>query len=152
MSNALTKAWTEVVRPLFLRPKRVQVAALCLRDGETGQEVLLITSRDTGRWIVPKGWPIDGKDGAETALQEAWEEAGVEDAVICNEPMGQYDYDKWLDCGTPQPVETNLYRLKVTGVSDDYPEADQRERLWVTPAEAANLVDEPQLKAILRDL
>lgn len=152
MTNALTKAWTEVVRPLFLRPKRVQVAALCLRDGETGQEVLLITSRDTGRWIVPKGWPIDGKDGAETALQEAWEEAGVEDAVVCNEPMGQYDYDKWLNCGTPQPVETNLYRLKVTGISDDYPEAHQRKRLWVSPAEAANLVDEPQLKAILRDL
>ena len=80
MTSAISKAWEEVVRPMLLRPKRVQVAALCFRETDTGKDVLLITSRGTGRWIVPKGWPIDGMGGSEAALREAWEEAGVREA------------------------------------------------------------------------
>ncbi len=54
----------------------------------------MITSRDTGRWILPKGWPIDGLDEAGSALQEAWEEAGVKDGRIANAPIGTFDYQK----------------------------------------------------------
>lgn len=152
MTDALIKAWEEVVRPLFLRPKRVQVAALCTRESASGQEVLLITSRGTGRWIVPKGWPIEGLNGPETALQEAWEEAGVQGKQVDSEPLGRYSYDKIKDSGLAVPVETEVYQIQVSKLADEYPEAGQRERRWVAPKEAANLVREPQLKAILLDL
>ncbi len=141
-----------MLRPILQRPKHLQVAALCTREGKAGKQVLLITSRDTGRWIVPKGWPIDGLDGPESALQEAWEEAGVSKADIEADPMGIYEYQKGLDHGMSVPVVTQVYLTKVRSLEDDYPEADERSRRWVSPQDAAELVDEPDLKAILRDL
>jgi len=152
MTEALIKAWEEVLRPFLLRPKRVQVAALCTRLSGPDKEVLLITSRGTGRWIVPKGWPIDGLNGPETALQEAWEEAGVQGTQAASKPVGRYSYNKIKDSGLAVPVETEVYQIHVSTLADDYPEVGQRKRMWVSPDTAANLVREPQLKAILRDL
>jgi len=113
---------------------------------------LLITSRDTGRWIVPKGWPIDGLDGAGTALQEAWEEAGVSKADIEAEPIGFYDYDKRLSEGMTTPVIAQVYLTRVRHIKDDYPEVALRKRRWMTPTAAAELVSEPDLKEILLNL
>ncbi len=152
MRTALKNVWTEMVLPLIRRPKRVQVAALCWRPDGTGKEVLLITSRDTGRWILPKGWPIDGLNGAEAALQEAWEEAGVREAEIGSEAIGQYEYVKDMDSGGEVPVQTHVYLARVHALADDFPEAAERRREWVTPTRAAEMVAEPGLRAILRDL
>ena len=152
MTNALQKAWEEVLRPMFLRPKRVQVAALCYRQTETGKDILLITSRDTGRWIVPKGWPIKGLDGPGAALREAWEEAGVKEAEIIPEPVGQYEYIKGLDTGGSTPVLTQVYLTKVQQLDNEYPEAGERTRKWFTPEDAANMVQEPELQDMLRAL
>ena len=149
MSSWLRNIWEEVGRPLFLRPRRVQFAALCTRKQGASEDVLLITSRDTGRWIIPKGWPIDGLDGAETAAQEAWEEAGVRAETVEKEPVGQYTYDKILNNGSAQPVLTNVYRIRVSELSDDYPEVDQRKRCWVSPSVAAERVREPELQSLL---
>jgi hypothetical protein len=78
MNKQFQKAWSELLSPFLRRPKRLQVAALCYKQANDtdDKEILLVTSRDTGRWIIPKGWPIDGKNASEAALQEAWEEAG----------------------------------------------------------------------------
>jgi len=152
MTDGLKKAWAEVVQPLLRRPPECQVAALCCRDGETGPEVLLITSRDTGRWIIPKGWLMDGKSAAEAAQIEAWEEAGVQHADLLPDPVGTFSYDKRLDDGYENPVEVQVFRLDVSQLSDIYPEARERRRAWVSPEEAAEKVDEPGLKAILRSL
>jgi 8-oxo-dGTP pyrophosphatase MutT (NUDIX family) len=152
MTNALQSVWEEVLRPMFLRPKRVQVAALCYRETKSGKDVLLITSRDTGRWIVPKGWPIKGLNGPEAALREAWEEAGVKDAKINPDPVGQYEYVKGLDTGGTTTVRAQVYLTEVETLEADYPEADERSRKWVAPKEAANMVQEPALQDILRAL
>lgn len=152
MTEALIKAWEEVLRPFLLRPKRVQVAALCTRTGANGQEVLLITSRGTGRWIVPKGWPIKGKTGSQSALQEAWEEAGVIKAQVEDEPTGSYDYLKQRDNGTGEMVETLVYKVRVRELAKNYPERDERIREWMSPQKAADLVAEPELSALLRAL
>ncbi|UWR32595.1 NUDIX hydrolase [Sulfitobacter sp. W027] len=149
MTQVFRRAWEDMVLPIFKRPRRVQVAALCYRDTEAGKKVLLITSRDTGRWILPKGWPIDGLDGSGAALQEAWEEAGVTEADIESDPMGIFDYDKGLGEGLTVPVTTQVYLTRVRDLSEEYPEADMRKRAWFTPQEASELVDEPDLKAIL---
>jgi 8-oxo-dGTP pyrophosphatase MutT (NUDIX family) len=137
---------------MLRRPKRIQVAALCYRDTEAGKDVLLITSRDTGRWIVPKGWPIDGLNGAQAALQEAWEEAGVTDAEIQPEAIGTYDYVKELNSGGKAQVETQVYLARVDVLASEYPEVDERTRRWVAPATAVGMVQEQGLKDILRNL
>jgi len=152
MPGTLRKAWAEMVRPLLRRPPELQVAALCCRQGAGGTEVLLITSRDTGRWVLPKGWPMAGRGAAEAAAQEAWEEAGVRTARLWPDPVGRYHYEKRLDEGYGTPVEVMVFRLDVEELSESYPEADSRARLWLSPRAAAGRVDEAELQALLRAL
>ena len=152
MMNQLKAAWTGMVQPLLSRPKRLQVAALCLRDTDAGREVLLITSRDTGRWILPKGWPIDGLTAPGAALQEAWEEAGVKTGTITEVPLGSYDYDKRLEGGVPVSVEVKVYAVEDVKLMDSYHEVEERNRRWLSPSEAAGLVDEPGLQDTLQQL
>lgn len=149
MVKFMTHAWEELLKPMISRPKAVQVAALCCRETDGETDVLMITSRGTGRWIIPKGWPIKGKDGAQSALQEAWEEAGVKSAKPNSEPIGTYDYTKKRDNGTLEQVQTYVYRVAVNDISSTYPESHQRKRKWMRPEDAANLVDEPQLRDLL---
>ena len=136
-----------LLRGLKPEPQR-QVGALCC-DRKTGQ-VLLITSRGTGRWIIPKGWPVPDLGRPGSALQEAWEEAGVRGEVVSQ--IGRYDYDKLLDNGGSVLVRVQVFLALVDGLADDFPEAGQRHRRWFQPAKAAGLVDEKGLRKILRDL
>ena len=141
--------WSRIVQPFLQRPPRVQMAALCYRTGKAGTQILLITSRDTGRWIIPKGWPIDGKSSSETALQEAWEEAGVRQGIAETDSIGSYTYEKRFDNGSSTTVETSVYPVAVKTLVDSFPEAEERTRKWVSPKEASNLVAEPELKKLL---
>jgi 8-oxo-dGTP pyrophosphatase MutT (NUDIX family) len=153
MTGPLKKAWAEMVQPLLRRPPELQVAALCCRTAEDGgTEVLLITSRDTGRWVLPKGWLMEDMNAAEAARAEAWEEAGVKAANVSTEPYGVYHYDKRLDDGYSAPVEVRVYKIDVEELSDVYPETRERARLWLSPEMAAARVAEPELKALLRQL
>lgn len=149
MRNPLKLVWGEVLHPLLQRPRHIQVAALCYRTGKKGREVLMITSRDTGRWIIPKGWPMRGRESGEAALQEAWEEAGVRKGNVSKDALGHYHYDKRKSAGWAQPVKTLVYPVEVKEMADKFPEAQERKRKWVSPDEAANLVCEPELKALL---
>lgn len=149
MQQTLRKLWSQTLLPMLSRPVRLQVAALCWREGATGREVLLVTSRGTGRWVIPKGWPMAGKTSAQSAAQEAWEEAGVRKGYFTDVPLGSYHYGKRHDSGAVEPLETLVYAVEVTDLRDDFPEADQRSRQWFSPKEAATLVDEPELSAIL---
>lgn len=138
-----------LARLLGRHPPDMQVAALCL-DEQTGQ-VLLVTSRGTGRWIVPKGWPMAGRSLAEAAGQEAWEEAGVRGRIAPAE-IGRYRYDKDQDRGFAIPIEVRVFPLYVDRLEPQFPEAQERLRRWFAPEEAARLVAETGLKQILRRL
>jgi 8-oxo-dGTP pyrophosphatase MutT (NUDIX family) len=129
---------------------RTQFAALCYRVIKDKVQVLVISSRGTGRWIVPKGWPMDGKTPAEAALQEAWEEAGVHGKVVSS-PLGLYSYRKVQEDAPDFPCIAVVYAVKVKSLSKDYPEAGERQVKWVSRKKAAKLVDEPELSRILRD-
>lgn len=130
------------------RDLRTQFAALCYRIEKNKPEVLLITSRRSGRWIIPKGWPMEGKTPSESALIEAWEEAGVEGSVF-NRCLGLFSYVKQMT--EPElPCAAMVYPVKVKNLADDYPEAGQRRRRWLRPAKAAERVDEPELAHIIR--
>jgi 8-oxo-dGTP pyrophosphatase MutT (NUDIX family) len=131
------------------REPRAQFAALPWRRGAQGQvEVLLITSRETRRWVIPKGWPIKGKSSAKSAAREAFEEAGVR-GKLKKKPVGAYAYDKRLKNGRLQRVRVTVFALEVTEEAEVFPEASQRDKLWAAPAEAARAVEEPELMVIL---
>lgn len=130
-----------------------QVAALPYRiegvGADAGLRVLLVTSRHTGRWVVPKGNVPDGMGNAAAAAQEALEEAGVR-GRIAPEPVGEFRYRKWRARGGFRLVKVVVHPLLVTEELEDWLERSQRERRWFSAAGAADLVDERELRAILR--
>jgi 8-oxo-dGTP pyrophosphatase MutT (NUDIX family) len=132
------------------REPRWQAAAVPWRRSPAGEvELLLITSRETRRWVIPKGWPIKGLTSAGTAAREAYEEAGVTGRPS-KKKIGSYHYDKRLRSGRIQHVRVSVFALTVEVEQAAWPEAGQRERRWMSPAEAAGLVQEPELAEILR--
>lgn len=126
---------------------RSQCAALCWRMHRGRVEVLLITSRDTGRWVIPKGWPMPGKSAAQSAIQEAWEEAGVRGKGQ-DRPVGQYGYFKIMADKSALPCVVTVYPLRVKELASRYPERKQRRRRWHDAEDAAKLVAEPELRAL----
>jgi len=135
----------------FIRPAFVQAAALCLRDGPKGQEVLLVKTLQREHWITPKGWPMRNKSLNQAAAIEAWEEAGVK-GTISTEPIGAFTYTKIKKSGLPVQCRPQLFRLDVSELSDTYPEAKKRTRKWFSLADAAEVVNPPELKALLQRL
>ncbi|MEX0369045.1 MAG: NUDIX hydrolase [Tateyamaria sp.] len=129
---------------------RTQFAALCYRVKNDKVQVLMITSRGTRRWIVPKGWPIDGKTPGDSAAEEAWEEAGVKGRVD-HRPLGMFSYTKTLGDDAGLPVVAMVYALRVKSLSTSYPESGERKRKWMSRKKAAQSVDSPELARILRD-
>lgn len=138
------------VRPSCKSDMRTQFAALCYRMRNGRAEVLLVTSRRSGRWIVPKGWPMGGMTPSASAEREAWEEAGVrgrgED--FC---MGLFSYLKLVDDGPDLPCVAMVYPVRVKTLARNFPERGQRKRKWFVPKKAADRVAEPELARILRD-
>lgn len=127
----------------------VQFASLPFRfDGEKGLQILLITSRESGRWVIPKGNPMPRLKGHETAANEAYEEAGLEGHLL-ETPIGHYQYEKSRRSGGTTPALVTVYPMKVTRQHFDWPERTQRTIRWLEPRKAAMLVDEPELKALI---
>lgn len=127
---------------------RTQFAALCYRSRKGKPEVLLVTSRRSKRWIIPKGWPQNGMLPAQSAAIEALEEAGVE-GKLSNESLGIYSYTKHHVSGRLIPCIGIVYSLKVKTVHDRYREMGQRKRKWFSLAKAARKVREPELAHII---
>ena len=125
----------------------IQYAALPWRLQDGGVEVLLITSSN-GRWIIPKGWPMEGKAPHEAAAQEAWEEAGVR-GEVSPQSVGVFHFDKVRKDGRVKRLEVQVFPLAVTEEAASWPEADVRRRRWASQEEAAGLVGEPELAALL---
>ncbi|WP_457106967.1 NUDIX hydrolase [Methylobacterium sp. P5_C11] len=126
-----------------------QVAALPFRVDSDGRiEILLITSRDTGRWIIPKGWPMTGRKPHQAAQREAYEEAGLEGEIAAN-PVGRYHYQKRFDHGRAFPCRVRVYPLRVEAQHERWPEREQRTLQWFRPEEAARLVHEDELQQLL---
>jgi 8-oxo-dGTP pyrophosphatase MutT (NUDIX family) len=127
-----------------------QYAALPVRMEAGHLQVLLLTSRGTGRWVIPKGWPMCRLRPAAAAAMEAYEEAGLEGTIADETPIGHYHYDKALPGGRTVGVLVDVFLLRVSRQLAAWPEQAERERRWYDPDAAAGLVAEPELAAILR--
>ena len=117
-----------------------QAAAIPVRNGR----VCLVTSSNGKRWVPPKGLIEPGHTAGETALQEAWEEAGLV-GTLDPEPLGTFVYDKW--CGT---CHVTVFLMHVSEMAQHWPEGDFRQRVWLTPAGVLERIEEPGLAEIIR--
>ena len=138
------------LRLMLQRPPRQQYAAMCyrLKKKQGVLEVLVATSRDTGRWVIPKGWPMADKKAHQVAEREAYEEVGVKGKVE-KEALGYYNYRKTLDNGLKIPVVVQVHALEVDECLKSFPEKGTRTLEWVSCEEAAMRVNEPELKILL---
>ena len=133
-------------------PVTDQIAALPVHWDKNGKlRVLMVTSRDRGRWVMPKGWQMDGTKPWRAAEIEALEEAGAT-GFISDTPIGHYHYDKRMDDGTKTPCRVTLYPMVVEKLKRRWKESKQRKRHWFSPKKAAKLVEEKELAMLLRNV
>jgi 8-oxo-dGTP pyrophosphatase MutT (NUDIX family) len=130
-----------------------QIAALPYRsagdEADAPVSILLVTSRETKRWVIPKGNPMSGLLPHAAAAVEAEEEAGVRGA-ICQTPLGSYRYRKRRKNGTSLMLDVDVFPLAVTQELESWKEKDERERRWFAVSDAAEAVEEPDLAALIR--
>jgi 8-oxo-dGTP pyrophosphatase MutT (NUDIX family) len=132
------------------RSKRVQYAALPYRQiGGSGTEIMLVTSRGRQRWIIPKGWPHIGRAPCDSAAREAFEEAGVL-GLVGRRSLGLFRYKKRLKKGRVTVCDVHVFPLHVARQRPQWPEKNQREIKWVSVKEAAEAVQNPRLREIIR--
>jgi 8-oxo-dGTP pyrophosphatase MutT (NUDIX family) len=128
-----------------------QFGVLPWRIGEGGtREILLLTSRERHRWVIPKGWPMKGRKPAEAASQEALEEAGLIGRIVNKRPLGNYHYEKRLSHKAIL-CEVRVFSFRVERQLNAWPEKDARETRWFEAAEAADQVEEGGLAEIIRN-
>jgi 8-oxo-dGTP pyrophosphatase MutT (NUDIX family) len=118
-----------------------------IADGQV--EVLLVTSRDTGRWVIPKGHVEHGMTAQSAACQEAWEEAGVSGEITTRMPLGFVPYLKRLEDGTLCGASIAVYPMLVDKQKTKWQERGERTRTWFPIEQAAELVNEPALSTLL---
>jgi 8-oxo-dGTP pyrophosphatase MutT (NUDIX family) len=123
------------------------VIAYRILDGKV--QVLLVTSRDTGRWIIPKGNVDSGTTPAKAAAKEAYEEAGVKGNITSQIPFGLYTYFKRLESGKARAARVEVYLLRVDQQLGKWPETGQRKLSWRSTKKAVGLVQEPGVVPLL---
>jgi 8-oxo-dGTP pyrophosphatase MutT (NUDIX family) len=132
-----------------MKSDRQQVGALCVRRADDGsQQVLLITSRGSGRWVIPKGWPAKRLKDHQSASREAEQEAGVSGKVK-SKPIGNYTYPK-VDGSSAQSLRVAVFLLSVHRERRRWPERNERTRAWFPVHKAAKEVSEPELRTLIR--
>lgn len=126
-----------------------QIAALPVKWDTAGKlRILMVTSRDTGRWVMPKGWIIPGLKPWDAAAVEALDEAGAKGQVSPVQ-LGIYNYDKILDDGVSVPCNVRVFPMLVEKLKRDWKERPERTRRWFSPKAAAKRVAEPDLAELL---
>ena len=141
----------KVMRTFNARNELLQVAALPWRRRGGHVEICLVTSRGTGRWILPKGWPEKKLGHSQAAAVEAWEEAGLKGNIDA-QPCGSYQTAKAMRDGLELAVRMNVYLMPEPRQRDKFPEAGERDVVWLPLEDAINLADEAGLKDLLREL
>ncbi|WP_208988552.1 NUDIX hydrolase [Labrenzia sp. VG12] len=129
----------------------MQIAALCHRMREGKVEVLLVTSKSTRRWILPKGWPILSRRAHRTAAIEAFEEAGVTGRVHKN-PFASFSSYKGGEAGLKLRTEILVFLVDVESEAEEFPDSAERDVRWVSIKDAVRMTNEPGLIDVFRKL
>jgi 8-oxo-dGTP pyrophosphatase MutT (NUDIX family) len=130
--------------------RQVQYAALPYRaKGKSKLEIMLVTSRGTRQWIIPKGWPKRGIPPYKTAAKEAFEEAGVL-GKVSKRSIGSYPYNKIIKKGRTASCRIQVFALRVTRQHKRWPEKRERRIRWYRAAEAVRFIRSSHLRRIIR--
>ena len=140
----------QILDPDDLETPRQQIGALVWRFDDGFLQILLVTSRDTGRFVIPKGWTEDKLTDPEAAAREAFEEAGIT-GEIKDEPCGAYAYIKVIGPGFALPCVVDVYSMQASKVLPKWPEKSERSRHWFDLDSAADKVAEPELADLIRN-
>lgn len=132
------------LRQIAVLPYRAESPAI-----DAPIRILLVTTRGTGRWVIPKGQPVGKLPPHASAAREAEEEAGVLGAA-CPTSIGSFRYRKRRPSGASVWTDVDVFPFAVTEELDSWKEQHERERRWFSLAEAAEIVDEPDLRALIR--
>jgi 8-oxo-dGTP pyrophosphatase MutT (NUDIX family) len=119
-----------------------QAAAIAVKDGL----ICMVSSSSRKRWVIPKGCLEPGKSSVETALQEAWEEAGLLGTLEPN-PIGTYCYEKWS-----RTCHVTVFLMSVSHAAERYPESNLRQRVWLTPDQAMQRMNDAGLRKLLHSV
>jgi 8-oxo-dGTP pyrophosphatase MutT (NUDIX family) len=132
------------------RAIRVQYGVLPYRISKSnGLEILLVTTRRSKRWSIPKGWPIKDLKPSKAAAREAYEEAGIR-GTVGTKSIGGFFYGKRLEDSLGiVPCEVRVFPMIVKRQLDKWPEAEERETGWFEPANALAVVEAPELRALI---
>ena len=132
---------------------RLQYGALPFRQGNQGDiEIMLVTSRRTKRWIIPKGWPIEELSPANSAAQEAFEEAGIS-GRISEFPIGTFTYVKQTGAGKANKLcEVIVFALEVQNQLSTWPESSQREARWFSRDEAIQAISDKGIQPLIESV
>jgi len=133
------------------RPSRLQIAALCQRQRKGRREVLMVTSKTTHRWILPKGWPVLSLKAHRTAAIEAFEEAGVI-GTAHKEPFASFHSHKGGEAGLKIRTDVLVYLVDVESTTDAFPDRSERDVRWLPVEEAIRLCEDPGLVEVLKKL
>ena len=126
----------------------MQYAALPYRVRNGTLEILLITTRRTQRWILPKGWPVEGHFPHDSAAFEALEEAGISGEMSA-QPLGFYRYQKLRKSGEIVPCRVGVFAMRVTRQRRTWAEKEVRQTRWYSARQAAELVGERGLRPLI---
>jgi 8-oxo-dGTP pyrophosphatase MutT (NUDIX family) len=139
------------ISPSKNRKRRKQFGALPYRFTTSGSlELLLVTTRQTRRWTIPKGWPVKKLKPRESAAREAYEEAGVL-GTTDEKSIGWFTYDKMLDAeGRSVSCKVSVYPLRVEAQLETWPESHERQSVWFDPHSAASAVTEVGLRHLIK--
>jgi 8-oxo-dGTP pyrophosphatase MutT (NUDIX family) len=129
-----------------------QAGVIAYRIVDKKIQVLLMTSRETGRWIIPKGYVSASLTPAKAAEREAFEEAGVKGVIESPLPLGIYTYLKRLDTGESREARVEVYLLRVHETLKKFPERGERLFAWMPLAEAPGMIQEPGVVPLLQRL
>ncbi len=140
----------QILEPDEVDSPRPQIGALVWRFEKGFLKVLLVTSRDTGRFVIPKGWTEAKLTDPQAAAREAFEEAGIL-GEIKSEPLGTYAYTKVMGPGFALPCLVAVYSMQTLKIAPKWPEMGERSRNWFDLDEAASQVAEPELADLIRN-
>lgn len=148
MNMPLPKQLPLAHKPAHKTELRTQFGALPYRIHNGKTQILLVTTRGSGRWIVPKGWPMAGVRPAKAAQTEAWEEAGIKGKGF-DHCLGLYSYSKKMHKSRSLTCVVMVYPVLVRQLAPNFPEKKERRRKWFSRAKAAAKVREPELAKII---
>jgi 8-oxo-dGTP pyrophosphatase MutT (NUDIX family) len=148
MARLMARARAMLKPVRSLERARLQYGVIPYRRGKGRIEIMLITSRNTRRWIVPKGWPLARKPSREVARLEALEEAGLE-GTIGKRAVGSFHYHKRLKDGSVVLCRVAVFAFEVGRELENWLESNERQRRWFDAQRAIKLVREPELKALI---